>query len=156
MLNPKLTSLFVLVVVGSACGPYEPAKNPYPPGYDENGNPITSFVAGADCYYDSQCGDGFCGDWATCTKSCSTSADCGSGGVCVSFSDGAKQCHKACSPSNDTCGSLYECSAFTNDPSRGFCGPRTSTNQKQAIGDACSQNSQCATNLCAAWPGGYC
>ncbi len=154
MLNPKLTCLSVLVVVGSACGPYEPAKNPYPPGYDENGNPITSFVAGQACSSHSQCGDGYCTNWGTCAKDCADSSDCGNGGVCVTFSTGVKQCHQLCSPSNDRCSSGFQCEAFTSSTTRGYCRPQEE--DKEPVGAACSLNSECATNLCAAWPGGYC
>ena len=113
----------------------------------------SSFVAGAACDSNSDCGDGLCGTWpgGSCFKSCSTKSDCGSGGTCIRYSDGETQCHEECVPGSNTCRSGYSCQATTNGG--GFCVPAET---KDPIGASCSSNSECATNVCAAWPGGYC
>ena len=147
-----LPVVFLALVTHCGGAPYSPYPNPYtPPPSSPPPNPDPGFVAGASCTGRDDCGDGWCGTWGTCSKDCATQSQCGSGGVCIRFSDGT-QCHRRCSAASD-CQSGFVCRSTTEGG--GYCRP-ADVETKDPIGAACISNAECATNVCAAQEGGYC
>ncbi|MBK7864239.1 MAG: hypothetical protein IPJ65_37705 [Archangiaceae bacterium] len=116
------SQLFLVVVSLSACG--GPGYVPYQP-------PDASEKRGQEC---------------------STASECGTGGVCVTFTNG-KFCEESCTPQQNDCGAGDTCVPFDHS-SGGFC--LRSSALEAADGDSCSADSQCTSGSCSTWPGGYC
>jgi hypothetical protein len=118
--------------------------------------PPDSFVAGASCQSNADCGSGFCGNWpgGYCGKQCHQNSDCGSG-ICVDFSD-SSLCVAQCDFTANSCRNGYECKSLV-DASFGFCGPIDNTPPKLPDGSACTAAADCAGGSCfGGAPGGYC
>ncbi len=122
-MNRTVLSLVAVAVLSVACGPVETSScGASGCTYSRSGT-ASSQPIGGSCANDGECsGSMKCDTTAPngyCYQSgCSTSADCPTGGVCVT--DSPNFCVKLCTASSD-CRPGYRCVLFTNS-NRGWCG----------------------------------
>ncbi len=95
---------------------------------------LTKFGAGAPCAGDNNCKSGIC-KWGLC-KECSTSAQCGSGKLCVGL---------ACVP--DLLGLGSVCFSDSKCASGKCCGTCVASGKK-CVGQSCYWDSECASGKC--------
>jgi hypothetical protein len=83
---------------------------------------------------------------------CDDNSQCASQ-ICVMVSGKGRLCSQTCDVQSQTCPSGYTCLAGDNGA---LCLPDASTPlPKKALGDACTDSSQCESNLCALTEGGH-
>jgi hypothetical protein len=142
---------------------------------------LAAGVAGQACEFDVDCEGGHCaaatpvggafpGNY--CTGSCFADADCGQGGACLvlSGSSEAGRCFEHCEADTDCTRDGYRC--WPLSPGFKACYPAPASLPEQAVGRACTNDSDCGrvTGACAselpfgnfstydnvAAPAGYC
>jgi hypothetical protein len=146
---------------------------------------------GAACAQVGDCNDGLCLNpqvlpGGYCSKPCGgellSLGDCPAGSACTQLNEASSMCMALCGPGSDPCRAGYACSTgpgaavclprcqndrscrpgFGCNPDSGLCELGGSRERGRA-GTACSDDSQCASNLCLSetisegrFPGGYC